>query len=383
MRVHGRVGFFLGLLCLAQGGKIAIAGVEVSGFGSAAGVKTSSDYYLSNYGTTGQDVDTSRLTRLGVNMYSMLDPDWLVAAQFVASGRSARFTDTLEFGFISWSPMSEISVRAGRVVAPTWLYSQRINVGFSYIWVSPPEEVYSLNPLGSLNGASILTKTKLGSGVLQGEFFMGEGQYRRGVERVGSSTSFDFDVRGAFGTEISYDYDQKFLLRGGYVRTRATSESIARATLPAGTFPGVNVPTYLVAANPLSVGMSQLFSAGIKFDHRNILFSTEVARRIIEGTAVSAASGFYAMAGYRWGRFTPYLTYSWQGAFSGTMNLHPNFPTVTSTQKSGHSDIVGLNYQPTDFVILKSEYSRSYMHFHRSADDLSFNVYRLAVDFVF
>ena len=60
------------------------------------------------------------------------------------------------------SASEQISVRAGKIKFPTFLISDYYEVGYAYPWIRPPQEVYSSNPITTLNGVDVLARFRLG-----------------------------------------------------------------------------------------------------------------------------------------------------------------------------------------------------------------------------
>ena len=358
--------------------------VDIRGFGTAGVIQTNSPYSLSEYGTAQSSATFSQLSRFGINLHQSIDPAWSFSAQLLASSSSGDLTEFLEWGFLSYSPSYELSIRAGRIVSPTWLYSQQINVGYSYPWAKLPVEVYGLNPLHSFNGVSILTQGHLGSGLIQGQLYAGDGEFQTTGFLQNQKVTSSGSAKNLVGGELSYDLDEKLMIRLSYLQTLVNATTLNPFTLPAGTLgPSQPVALNLTSGTPLDVGFSRFISMGIKADESNVFFSSEFVRRLIDGAAFTQASGFYAALGYRYWKLMPLITWSWQGALSGNSYFHPSFPTTSTLLTDENSITYGLDYYINDFAVIKAALSKTNQNYMDSTQNLSTTVYQLTADFVF
>ena len=56
---------------------------------------------------------------------------------------SASRKSGVEWAYLSWRPSSNWNFKAGKLRTPLYLYSDTIDVGFSYPWILPPQAVYT------------------------------------------------------------------------------------------------------------------------------------------------------------------------------------------------------------------------------------------------
>lgn len=66
-----------------------------------------------------------------------------------------------EWAYLSWQATENSKVRAGRLRTPFYMYSDFLDVGYAYAWISPPREVYYL-PFNNVNGVDFYTTNTLG-----------------------------------------------------------------------------------------------------------------------------------------------------------------------------------------------------------------------------
>ncbi|MCC7441869.1 MAG: hypothetical protein IT285_09555 [Bdellovibrionales bacterium] len=368
---------------LAAGTAWADIVIETRGFGTGGVEKATDSRFLEDYGNDGDRANFAGLTRAGINLHMIGGDEFEVSTQFLAPISRSNFGLQLEWGFLSWNPSQHLAVRAGRVVAPVWMYSQQLSVGYSFPWISVPAEVYGLNPITALNGFSLLGRVKLGPGILETELAGGNG---RADSSGGSGLELSDTIvkyTNALVLDLRYKWDDWLLLRASAGRAQVDVVSIRGLEIPAGSLPGIPVPTELTLRTPLDVGTAQLFSAGARIELAQWVLISELARRLTEGNSLARATAGFVTAGRRFGQVFPHLTFAWRGDLAGDTYTHPDFPAVSTPLESLTSISGCLNFQASDSVILKVAFRRSSLAYADSGQDFDFNTYRAAVDFVF
>lgn len=351
--------------------------LEIKGFGTAGLVRADTpSFFLPEYGTFGQRPTFSPNTRFGLNVSSNLSDGWTVASQFIAENVNLGYTVSLDWGFVSYQPIPELALRGGRLIISTWLFSQQIKVGYSYLWVRPPVEVYSLlGGFTNINGASILSHLPLGGGELSTEVYSGLEDEKTYTNNPASPTSTDIRITDLIGVDLNYSYKDIWTVHASYLQARVVATAYSQAPVAGPIFGTVNTP--------LDLHLGRFFSVGGKMDYNNFIFITEVARRLIDGQALQTASAWYATLGYRISKITPYLSYAWQGSLSGSFYVHPDAPTVTTLKKELYSYLVGVNAQVNDSVILKAEWEPAFYKFIDSTKDFRANIASVSANFIF
>jgi hypothetical protein len=352
--------------------------IEVRGFGTAGLIKSDHpSYFLEDYQTNGSKLTFNSDSRIGLNLISNFAKDWNITAQFTARSDTKNYTTFLDWGFVSYQFLPELSLRMGKITTPLWLYSQQIDIGYSYIWIRPPVEVYSLlNGIKSMNGASALSSVMIGSGVLTTEIFAGEASFKSEGNNPNQKQETSLYIKDALGLDLSFSKDDIWTLHASYAK--ANTDAKIESTFPFGTN-GLNY----TSITQLNLGSTHFFSAGGKLDYKNVLLTAEFARRLVSGQSLQSASAWYATGGYRIGKLIPYYTYSWQGSLRGTYYIHPSYPTVTSLKREQYSHLFGVNVQVHDSVVLKGEVQRTKYEFLNPVHDFRTNIFSFCADFLF
>src|ERR1700683_742549 len=126
-----------------------------SGFGTAGEVHSSQDqadftgsvFQPNGAGYTRRwspEVDSL----LGAQLTANIAPKLSAVLQVIAEQNyNGTFTPHVEWANLKYQFTPDFSVRIGRVELPTFLFSDTRKVGYTYPWVRPPIEVYTLLPI--------------------------------------------------------------------------------------------------------------------------------------------------------------------------------------------------------------------------------------------
>lgn len=143
---------------------------QINGFLSAGVSEASRDISDQNISfSDNASFDTDSIVGLQTTFHINDTTD--VTAQLVARG-SDNWDLEADWAFIRYSPTDELSLRAGRLRLPLYLFSESLEVGFSYPWVRPPSEVYAI-PLDNYNGIDGIYNLTAGNWVHSVQLFVG------------------------------------------------------------------------------------------------------------------------------------------------------------------------------------------------------------------
>lgn len=186
-------------------------------------------FLTAGYASLDDDGGQSKLNLFGVRDTPSAEPNMIVgtqfdiepkqnlrgSVQFLSRGRE-NFEVTTEWAYFAYDVDSNLTLRAGRLRIPFYLYSESLYVGYTYPWITPPAEVYYL-PLSGFDGADFLFDYGLGA-QWRGQI---QGFYGRTRGHDPDFTQSDFFMDDAKGIVFTFERDV-LTLRASYHRAHAT-----------------------------------------------------------------------------------------------------------------------------------------------------------------
>jgi hypothetical protein len=133
--------------------------VTVSGFLSVGGGMVDDEDSIPYGGYDEEDLTFDR-NLLGLQVTGQVSEKVTATAQLIArSGDDYQVNS--EWAYLTWQALDAIKVRAGRLRTPFYMYSDFLDVGYSYAWITPPQEVYYL-PFNNVDGVDVYFTGTLG-----------------------------------------------------------------------------------------------------------------------------------------------------------------------------------------------------------------------------
>lgn len=83
-------------------------------------------------------------------------------AQIIAKG-SENYDANFNWAYLTYELSNNINIKAGRFRNPLFLYSDFLDVGYAYHWISPPDSVYNLSGFDSSDGVMLEFQNDLGN----------------------------------------------------------------------------------------------------------------------------------------------------------------------------------------------------------------------------
>lgn len=78
----------------------------------------------------------------GLQAFKRLDDTMSVTLQLFSQGSVDDYQAQLKWLYLTWEPDDHSSIRLGHLGAPVYYFSDFLNVGYAYHWVTPPEAAY-------------------------------------------------------------------------------------------------------------------------------------------------------------------------------------------------------------------------------------------------
>lgn len=206
-----------------------------------------------------------------------------------------------EWANLKYDVTKDTHVRVGRVVAPMFMYSEYRNVGYALTPVHASWDVYGQNPLTHIDGGNVGTKFDVAGGILSLGATGGRVKDTLNQSAVSGSGAF-----GNLGYEIG---SSTFALAYGKFRINTILPGISQFQTqlvdPYGAMLGYPVDKF-----QLHDLRGHLIDLGYSYDPGTWLLQAEYVQRVSKATLVPSTHSWSALAGYRFGKFTPYASFS-------------------------------------------------------------------------
>ncbi|GAD60814.1 MULTISPECIES: hypothetical protein [Pseudomonadaceae] len=328
----------LGLaICLASTSAFALEQGEalINGFGTVGVTHLGGEDDGRSYGISGQTNDSWRgdqLSKFGAQLtYGVTDTVGLTL-QTTAKAYGDEWKANLEWAYLSWQSTDNLMMRFGRLRTPVYMYSESIDVGFSYPWLRLPDEVYSQVQLSNYEGADIVYNLPLSFATLS---FQLAGGIAKNRDYYIYDEEFDIDYDNVFGSSVSLATNDFGTFRVGYVEADIDTEI-------AGSFTDIFGNPGTATLLSLDKDKGKFTSIGYQYDNGTWLTANEWTSRVIENDGSNSTDSFYLMGGRRFGDFLAHVTYAQLDEDEGRQS----------------SWTLGLNYNILPTVVLKGEYKR-------------------------
>ena len=246
---------------------------------------------------------------IGGQLSARITPALSAVVQVIAEQNyDGTFRPHVEWANIKYQFTPDFSVRIGRMELPTFLFSDTRKVGYTYPWVRPPIEVYSLLPITASDGGGFSYRLNLGdvTNTTQGSYVQSNTPQpnNRGTALARDSAN------------ISNTTEYKALtFRGSYQHARLTIASLDgfldnfRMFGPQGI---AIADKYDADSKPVETEV-----IGASYDPGHWFVISEWAHARLN-SFLGDNTAWYASGGYRFGQFTPYVTYAHESAASNS-----------------------------------------------------------------
>ncbi|MES2819565.1 MAG: hypothetical protein V4812_11340 [Pseudomonadota bacterium] len=308
---------------------------RLNGFGTLGVTYLGGEDAGRSYGVNGQTTDAWRgdqLSKLGGQLQYGLTDRLGLTALVTAKAAQDSWEANLEWFYLSFQANDNLMLRAGRLRTPVYMYSETLDVGFTYPWLRLPDEVYSQVQLSNYEGFDAVYNLPLSFGSMTFQVAAGQAENR---DIFAVDDMHDIDYKKVAAANISLATNDFGTLRLGYVEADLSTEIQATVITPFGT-------PLRQTFNKLDGNKGKFTSLGYQYDNGTWLTASEWTRRVIETDNTGSVEAFYLMAGRRFGDLLPHVTYAQLDEDEGRQN----------------SWTLGLNYSLLPTVTLKSEYKR-------------------------
>lgn len=289
-----------------------------------------------------------------------------VTAQLTAKGLED-FDLTADWAFLRYQVTDRTTFRAGKLRLPLYLFSESLEVGFSYPWIRPPQEVYQV-PIFNYEGIDSVFTLPVNDWVHKVQIFLGE------------DTGETYDTNIFVGGNITSFYDAWTFRLSAYRYDLKLEDS---QFVPDGQF-----------------NDNKYFTFATSFDDGNWLFISEISSFQVgqkENLFFRSTDAGYLTVGKYMGKVLPHFTF----AKTYSKDEPDNSPFDPDPSNfTGQSITLGLRYGLAESSSIKAEWTRysdmddtasiwnrirfEEIPFGNGAEGIDqINVYSIAIDTVF
>jgi hypothetical protein len=272
-------------------------------------------------------------------------------------------------GFGRYQPDESVMLRAGRIGYDIYLGADSRDIGYSYLTIRPPVEVYGVVPNDHFDGVDATFTHPLGDGLARAYVYAG---------RTASSivqpngTRAEVDGNKVWGGSLGYLYKSwDFRIGAG---TYLLGEAAAVDPLIAA-LDSTGVPESLALASELAKKgrKTNYFQVSVSYDEGPLQAQLFAARLDAESAPGAKENLGYALVGYRLGKFTPYTVFSTVESFADIMPTGlPNIPPFaalnaaaeaaqTALQATQHTLSLGVRIDVAPKMDVKLQIDRVWM----------------------
>ena len=145
------VAALMGMMC-SGAYAASMEDISISGFGSVAVGKSNNDVGYAGYDS--ENFNTSQDTLAGIQLDAQINDRAKFVGQVVAYGRYD-YDLSVEMAYLSYE-LDWFTVRAGKLRAPLFMYSDYLDVGYAYPMLRPSVEVYDNFSINSYTGVELI-----------------------------------------------------------------------------------------------------------------------------------------------------------------------------------------------------------------------------------
>ena len=250
-----------------------------------------------NYGTYDNELSIKPDTMVAIQTLSKVN-DRLSATAQLTGFAGNDFDVNFEWAYINYELTNDIDVKAGRIRMPVFSYSSSLDLGYSYVWIRPPAEVYNVF-LTNLEGVSADYNLLLGDWYTTASVYFGE------TSGTDPETQSFVEFESILGGSLTLN-NGNLSLRGSYSvdedvtanRTVFVSDfNLSDPTAGAFTTQAVSLPVSFTSASAI-------------YDNGTFLLNSEYTYTKFINDANNNETAWFATTGLRVGDFTPHVTYS-------------------------------------------------------------------------
>jgi hypothetical protein len=285
--------YILSAISLAIASAATQAEVRINGFANLIGGITSSETALYGYD---DDINFSNESVFAVQISGDINDKMTATGQLVARGVED-YSAGFEWAYITYAANDNLSISAGRLRLPLFIYSSSLDVSYSYNWIAAPKSVYNV-PFNNLDGVRFDYSNYVDD--FEYNLQLAFGSYENDNEVYSNQG----DNTLLLSAEGSYDIVK---MRVVYGRTESTLNAYGLES----TFNQLQqvLPPALYDNLDHKEDTGEFMGLGIEVNAASWFLTSEVTTIDIEDSYLRKDYAYYVTGGLRFGKLTTSLTY--------------------------------------------------------------------------
>ena len=304
---------FAAPIALAETGLLP-PGLEISGFGTLGAMQTNTDQVEVTRDQSQQHGATDSLSLkqdslIGLQAYYKANESLDFVVQGVSRyGPHASYRPELMAAFGRYAITPNFGIRAGRIGTEFYMLADSRLVGYSYLTVRPPREIFATLPFQYLDGADFTASAPVADGILKGRVFLGQS----GEEAPAAGDFLDLSESPLTGAYLDYQTGH-WQWRLTYAQIKFKDDIPGFIGTLRTTLSQVGTPEAAAAGEAISLKdtASRFYSLGAVYDQGPLQVQGMVVEMQHDSAIYQDSLGAYVVAGYRIGQFTPYAGVAW------------------------------------------------------------------------
>ncbi|HWV14534.1 MAG TPA: DNA topoisomerase IV [Cellvibrio sp.] len=270
--------------------------IKFSGFISVGGGIVDDDKGIAYNDYSEKDLTLNK-NLLGLQAEGKISDELTATAQVIARS-SNDYQLNAEWAYLTWQASDNTKIRVGRLRTPFYMYSDSLDVGYSYVWITPPSEVYSV-PFNNVDGVDIYTTATLGifDTSLQAYF----GSFEDTLDFQGTDAATKTRNQIGLAATIGKDW---WTFRAAYHQSDLTIDVPAFAPLVAGLdFFGGDSSKLITEED-----RATFVDFGLNIDTGTFVGAVEHTELTVDDSFIADNIREYVMGGVRMGEFLVHVT---------------------------------------------------------------------------
>lgn len=363
-----RIKLGLTTVLLLAGAQVAYAAddLQINGFLNVTGGVLDTASIQDAASTTGYDttVGFDAQTLAGIQVAKKVNDNTSATVQLMSRGATG-YTASAAWAYITYDLTDSSSFRFGRLRTPFFQYSDFIDVGYAYNWITPPGIVYRLDSMANITGVDFTQRFT--AGIMDGAVQLYTGRFKDDFRLYGDTYMMELRSMagvalsanaGDFGGRLSY-HRGEFYIDLDPTGSRAL-DSLAGLSKLYDTANGIvaNVPGSGVVPTNITADIipqghqSQFYEGTLFWDNGSTSLIAEFTALRHDSAILNDDNAWLVSGAQRIGDFTLHATYSEtkDDLKSGTIGTAQELNTMTT-----NSTTLGVRYDYNSSTAFKVE----------------------------